>query len=285
MTDYVITLIAPAKGKLSDALAREAADAVGGQVEWRKPGVACDLVGVEADAMARLDARLRGHGVDCIVQPTAHRRKKLLICDMDSTMITVECIDELADFVGKKAEVAKITERAMNGELDFAQALTERVALLKGLPESTLQRCYDERVKLMPGAKELVAFMKAAGAHAVLVSGGFTFFTSRVREALGMDEDFSNTLEIEGGLLTGRVVPPILSKEAKLATLQRKIQQLGITADDVLAIGDGANDLPMLLAAGLGVAYHAKPVVQAQAKHRINHCDLSALIYVQGGNA
>lgn len=223
-----------------------------------------------------------GKQIDWIVQPIETRRKKLLITDMDSTMITGECIDELADFVGKKAEVAAITERAMNGELDFAEALTERVALLRGLPEAVLQQCYDERVKMMPGGRELVARMRAEGAQCVLVSGGFTFFTQRVAAELGFHEHYANVLEVQDGKLTGRVVPPILGKEAKLAVLQRKVAELGITPEDVLAVGDGANDLPMLLAAGLGVAYHAKPVVQAQAKHRINHCDLSALLYAQG---
>ncbi len=218
--------------------------------------------------------------VDLIIQPSPKPRYKLLISDMDSTMITCECIDELADFVGKKKEVAIITDRAMNGELDFASALTERVALLAGLPESVLQQCFDERVKPMSGAKELLAAHKAKGGYSVLVSGGFTFFTSRVRDMLGFDEDHSNTLEILNGKLTGRVIPPILGKEAKLATLHASCKKLGITTADVLAIGDGANDLPMLLAAGLGVAYHAKPHVQAQAKCRINHADLSALITV-----
>ena len=196
-------------------------------------------------------------------------------------MITVECIDELADFVGKKIEVAAITERAMNGELNFESALTERVGLLKGLPVAVLQQCYDERVKLMPGAKALLSFMCGFGAHAILVSGGFTFFTSRVRDALGFHEDYSNQLEMENGMLTGRVILPILGKKAKLATLNDACKRLGISASEVLAVGDGANDLPMLKAAGLGVAYHAKPVVRAEAKARINHGDLSALIYIQ----
>ncbi len=219
-------------------------------------------------------------GVDLIIQPTPKPRYKLLISDMDSTMITCECIDELADFVGKKKEVAIITERAMNGELDFSEALIGRVALLAGLPESTLQQCFDERVRPMAGAKELLAAHKAGGGYSVLVSGGFTFFTSRVREMLGFDEDYSNMLEIADGKLTGRVIPPILGKEAKLATLHATCKKLGITPEETLAIGDGANDLPMLLAAGLGVAYHAKPSVQAQAKCRINHGDISSLLWV-----
>lgn len=256
-----------------------------GNLVWLKEGVACD-VHVAHDNLAALDAIVQrvvtDQPYDAVVQPVNNRVKKLIISDMDSTMITVECIDELADFVGKKTEVAAITERAMNGELDFAAALIERVGLLKGLPLAVLQECYDERVKLMPGAKALLSGMKKRCAHAILVSGGFTFFTSRVREALMFDEDYSNQLEVAEGKLTGRVIPPILGKEAKLATLQSACQKLGITPQEVLAVGDGANDLPMLLAAGLGVAYHAKPVVRAQAGARIHHCDLAALLYVQG---
>lgn len=268
-------------------LASECARALGGRVEWRGGGAADIRMADDGYRMTEVEAALSSvirppSSIDYIAQPAANRRKKLLICDMDSTIITVECIDELADFVGKKAEVAAITERAMNGELDFAQALTERVALLAGLPESTLQRCYDERVRFTPGAKELVSAMRANGATCVLVSGGFTFFTSRVAEALGFHAHHANVLEVEGGALTGRVVPPILGKEAKLAQLEHYVNVLGMTPADVLAVGDGANDLPMLLAAGLGVAYHAKPSVQAAAHHRINHCDLRALLWAQG---
>lgn len=193
-------------------------------------------------------------------------------------MITCECIDELADFIGRKAEIAAITERAMNGELDFAAALAERVTLLAGLSESVLQQCYDERVKPTPGAKELLAVHKKASGTSVLVSGGFTFFTSRVANLLGFDEHRGNTLEVKNGKLTGRVIPPVLGKEAKLETLQESCRKLGISTKEVLAIGDGANDLPMLLAAGLGVAYHAKPLVQEKAKARINHGNLSSII-------
>ncbi|MDX1974738.1 MAG: phosphoserine phosphatase SerB [Rickettsiales bacterium] len=253
------------------------------KIQWRKQAVACDLFTSHALA-ATIRTILADQPYDAIVQEVATRRKKLLISDMDSTMITVECIDELADFVGKKAEVSEVTERAMNGELNFEQALIARVALLKGLPQEALQECYDARVKMMAGAKALLAAHNKAGGHSILVSGGFTFFTSRVREALGFHEDYSNQLIIKDGALTGEVAMPILGKEAKLATLHASCEKLGITADDVLAIGDGANDLPMLLAAGLGVAYHAKPTVRAQAQHQLNHCDLSALIYTQGLN-
>ena len=256
---------------------------------WVKPETALDLYVDETQhadntqiKQSALPHSAFADHVDLIIQPSPKPLYKLLISDMDSTMITCECIDELADFVGKKKEVAIITDRAMNGELDFAAALTERVALLQGLPESVLQQCFDERVKPMRGAKELLAAHKANDGYSVLVSGGFTFFTSRVREMLGFDEDYSNILEIQNGKLTGRVIPPILGKEAKLAALHSTCEKLGITPQETLAIGDGANDLPMLLAAGLGVAYHAKPNVQAQAKHRINHGDLSSLIHVLG---
>ncbi len=220
---------------------------------------------------------------DIVTQPTAHRRKRVLVSDMDSTLIHQECIDELADYAGIKAHVAEITERAMNGELDFKEALAERVALLKGLPESTLQQVYDSRITLMEGAATLVATMKHhAGAYCLLVSGGFTFFTSRVAQELGFDEDQSNTLIIRDGHLSGEVADPILDKDAKRASLIACCEQRGVGLSESLAVGDGANDLPMLLKAGLGVAYHAKPVVQAQARAVINHNDLSALLFVQG---
>lgn len=251
---------------------------------WLREEEICDLLveGKQEEIADALHESLRGHAIDFLIQPHPKPRYKLLITDMDSTMITVECIDELADFVGKKDYVSAITERAMNGELNFEEALTERVALLAGLPEYTLQECFNERVRLMPGAKKLVGAMKAAGAYTVLVSGGFTFFTSRVREALGMDADFSNQLEIADGKLTGRVLPPILGRDAKLATLKEQCARLNISAQEVLAIGDGANDLPMLLAAGLGIAYHAKPAVRAQAQAQLNHCDLSTLVFGLG---
>lgn len=225
---------------------------------------------------------MEGHAIDLIVQDAAERQKKLLITDMDSTIITVECIDEIADFAGVKPQVAQITERAMRGEIDFAGALNERVGLLKGLPEPTLQKVYDERVRFMPGARALVATMRAKGAYTVLVSGGFDFFTSRVRQELGFHEDHSNKLAVEGGALTGAVIPPILDKQSKLHSLMVISSRLEIGMGDALAIGDGANDLPMLMAAGLGVAFHAKPVVQQSARARLNHCGLDALLFAQG---
>ena len=230
----------------------------------------------------RAEGALEGRQVDVCVQPVAGRRKRLLIADMDSTIITGECLDELADFAGVKDAVSAITERAMAGELAFEGALRERVAMLKGLGLEALQRCYDERVKLNPGAETLVRTMAAHGARCALVSGGFTFFTSRVAMAAGFHDNRANTLIEDGGVLAGRVSEPILGREAKLAALQEEVAALGLTAHDALAVGDGANDLAMIEAAGLGVAYRAKPVVAAQADARVDHADLTALLYFQG---
>jgi len=221
-------------------------------------------------------------GIDMVLQPFANREKKLLISDMDSTMISQECIDELADVVGLKEHVAAITERAMNGELDFKSALRERVMLLKGLKTADLERVMNKRITLMPGAQTLVRTMKARGAYTVLVSGGFTFFTSRVANAIGFDVDVGNRLEMQNDSLTGTVKEPILDKDTKRELLRHYCAAKDLPLEDALAVGDGANDLPMLLAAGTGIAYHAKPSVQAEAKARINHNDLSALLFVQG---
>ncbi|MEQ1705993.1 MAG: phosphoserine phosphatase SerB [Rickettsiales bacterium] len=288
--EFVITLLADVKKTpLSEAfvqsmvLSLASQDVVVEKTQWLEKDIACDLFFSHSTLHTPhsiAQAILADQPYDGIVQAVEIRHKKLLISDMDSTMITVECIDELADFVGKKAEVSLITERAMNGELNFEAALTERVALLAGMPEEVLQECYDERVKMMPGAKELITAFKKKNGHTVLVSGGFTFFTSRVRKELGFDADFANELEIVDGRLTGRVKLPILGKEAKLKTLQESCIKMGISPVEVLAIGDGANDLPMLMAAGLGVAYHAKPIVRTQANAQINHCDLSVLVWI-----
>ena len=220
--------------------------------------------------------------VDLIVQPTANRRKKMLLADMDSTMIRQECVDELAAEAGVGPRVADITARAMNGELNFESALIERVGLLKDLPEPMIEQVLDQRITYMPGGYELVATMKAGGAYAALVSGGFTAFTSRVAAALGFDENRANTLLVADGKLTGDVARPILGKEAKVQALEEITARLGIAEADVLAVGDGANDLGMLTRAGTGVALHAKPTVQAQCDIRINHGDLTALLYMQG---
>ena len=223
--------------------------------------------------------------VDFAVQPVENRRKRLLIADMDSTIINVECLDELADFAGVKDKVSEITERAMRGELAFESALRERVGMLKGLSVDALQTCYDERVKLNPGARTLVRTMAEHGARCALVSGGFTFFTSRVAEAAGFHLNRANTLTEADGRLTGTVGNPILGKEAKLAALREETAALGLTPADALAVGDGANDLAMIEAAGLGVAYRAKPIVAAQAHAKVDHADLTALLYFQGYTA
>jgi len=239
-------------------------------------------LGEVREALARAFAQAP---FDWCVQPTAGRRKRLLVADMDSTIINVECLDELADFAGKKAEIAAITERAMRGELEFEGALRERVGMLKGLSTAALQQAYEERVRLNPGARTLVRTMAAHGARCVLVSGGFTFFTSRVAEAAGFHANRANTLLEADGALTGGVGEPILGREAKLAALKEEAAALGAPLSEALAIGDGANDLAMIEAAGLGVAYRAKPIVAAQADAKVDHADLTALLHFQGYTA
>ncbi|WP_294329725.1 phosphoserine phosphatase SerB [uncultured Sphingomonas sp.] len=219
---------------------------------------------------------------DLVIQPAAHREKKLLVADMDSTMITVECIDELADYAGIKPQIAEVTERAMRGELDFAAALDARVALLKGLSESAIDQCLEERVRLMPGAEALVKTMRARGAHTILVSGGFTRFAEPVGTRIGFDRRIANVLEIEDGKLTGTVTKPIVDSSTKETTLLGAMAELGLAPEQTMAVGDGANDLAMIRKAGLGVAYHAKPIVAAAAGARIDHGDLTALLYAQG---
>ncbi len=238
-----------------------------------------------ADALKMRDAarsRMEGASVDINLVAADGRRKSILIADMDSTIITVECVDELADFAGVKDRVAAITERAMRGELDFEEALLERVGLLKGLPEAMLHECYHQRVALTPGAERLVRTMRAHGALTALVSGGFTFFTERVAERAGFMRNQANRLLVENGALTGDVSRPILGREAKLAALREFAAELDVSTDDALAVGDGANDLAMIGAAGLGVAFRAKPAVAAAADAAIQHGDLTALLYLQG---
>ena len=224
-------------------------------------------------------------GIDAVIVPADGRRKKLLVADMESTMIENEMLDELADFLGLREKIAGITARAMNGEIDFEAALKARVELLKDLPVSTLDEAA-RRIEYMPGGATLVATMKKHGAYCALVSGGFTFFTKMVREKLGFDFDAANTLDIAGNALAGTVAMPILGKEAKLSTLRRLCSDRGLGLDDAITVGDGANDLPMVQAAkdsgGLGVAFHAKPIVAAEVPVRIRNGDLTALLYLQG---
>jgi phosphoserine phosphatase len=290
MTDHVLTLIsavpdgfaAETVDAIADALVRLGADV--GRPDWLAERRVCDLLFADlnddqADAAAR--ALLGDAPVDVLAQPSAGRRKRLLIADMESTLIENEMLDELADFVGKRAEIAEITARAMNGELDFRGALDARVKLLAGLDASVLDESA-KAIRYMPGAQELVATMQANGAPTAIVSGGFRFYTARVARTLGVAQNFGNELEIEGGKLTGRVVPPVLGREAKRETLVRLATEAGLPLSATLATGDGANDLDMIGSAGLGIAFRAKPIVAERAKWRITHGDLTALLYAQG---
>lgn len=284
-----LTLVSsdPAATTQAAAAIPAAVAAVGARVKEPRPlgsGALDMLVEAAEPGPVRVAAEqaLAGVPVDVCVQPWAGRKKRLLVADMDSTIITVECLDELADFAGVKDKVAAITERAMRGELEFEGALRERVAMLKGLEIAALQRCYDERVRLTPGAKTLVTTMAANGARCVLVSGGFTFFTSRVAEGAGFHAQRANVLNEADGRLTGTVGEPILGRQAKLTALNEEAAALDIPAAETLAIGDGANDLAMIEASGLGIAWRAKPVVAEQAAARIDHADLTAALYFQG---
>ena len=255
-----------------------------GEAAWLSDGHAFDIPvpGDPGAALAEARNIARGLTADINVVATEGRRKRLLIADMDSTIINCECLDELAGIAGLKKKVAAITERAMRGEIEFAAALRERLGLLKGLPLEALDRVWHDRVRLNPGAKELLATMKAGGAYSLLVSGGFTFFTGRVAEAAGFDSHQSNVLFDNGKALTGEMREPILGRAAKLQALERALKEHRLKPQDALAVGDGANDLEMIQRAGLGVAYHAKPVVAAAAGASIAHNDLTALLYLQG---
>jgi phosphoserine phosphatase len=279
---FVATLIA-ANGLRHEHIA-SARDVIAGAVDpvWLDEGTAADI-GFTGDPVAtRAAIAALNLPADHVVQPVANREKRLLVADMDSTMITIECIDELADYAGIKAQIAEVTERAMRGELDFASALIERVALLKGLDDGVIDICRAERVKLTPGARTLVKTLRARGAHAVLVSGGFTRFAEPVGEEIGFNRAIANVLGIEGGKLTGTVEFPIVDAERKRTELLAHVASLGIGAAQSLAIGDGANDIPMIEAAGLGIAYHAKEKARAAADASIDHGDLTAVLYALG---
>ncbi|ACS57058.1 phosphoserine phosphatase SerB [Rhizobium sp. WSM1325] len=284
----VATLVAnPSNPVLTPEIAERAAEAVNASgLYWLADGIACDIAlrdGTDAqEAEANILAVVSSAPIDLVIQEQETRRKKLLIADMDSTMIGQECIDELAAEVGLKEKVATITARAMNGEIAFEPALRERVALLKGLPISVVDEVIAKRITLTPGGPELIATMKSKGHYTALVSGGFTVFTSRIAATLGFDENRANTLLEDGGILSGFVAEPILGKQAKVDALNEISARLGISPEEAMAVGDGANDLGMLHLAGAGVALHAKPAVAAEAQMRINHGDLTALLYIQG---
>lgn len=288
MTDFVATLIAPSGDASNLGAAAEAAKDFlkGGTVDELAPGQAVDLTFPANKALPELRDHLRrliaDLPIDIVVQPLAGRRKHLLIADMDSTIIGQECIDELADFAGLKAEVAAITESAMRGEIEYEPSLRRRVTLLKGLPVATIDRVIAERIRLTPGAKTLVATMRANGAHTLLVSGGFTAFVEPIAAMAAFDESHANRLFVENGILTGEVAEPILGRKAKLAMLEDAIIRRGVSAQETLAVGDGANDLAMIARAGLGVAFHAKPKVAESADARIDNADLTALLFAQG---
>lgn len=283
---HVLTLI----GNFDTELTQDHVDAVASAIgaksapTWLKQNHACDFSGITSDTVLLDAARsaLNSTPIDVVCQPVAHRRKKLLVADMDSTIIEQECIDELADALGIRDAISEITERAMRGELEFEPALRERVGLLKGLAESELQRVYETQITETPGGRMLCATMRKHGGTCALVSGGFTFFTERVAKSVGFTSNQANTLLVENGALTGEVSDPILGREAKVSALKSLASDLKINALETMAVGDGANDLGMIGEAGLGVAFHAKPVVAAAAPAQINHGDLSALLYIQG---
>ena len=280
----VLSLIAnPADSDLDVSLAAAVVKQTGGELNWLNHQVACDIIDPKApDALEIAREVVGNRRVDINIVPNEGRRKVLLIADMDSTMIEQECIDELADAIDIKPQVAEITERAMRGELDFAQALDTRVALLKGLERATIEAVRREAITLTPGGRALVHTMKAYGAYTSLVSGGFTIFADYFAKRIGFDEAIANVLEFHGDVLSGTVTKPIVDKNTKRERLEALVAERGITLNQTLAVGDGANDLDMIGIAGFGVALHAKPAVAAAAGYRIDHGDLTALLYLQG---
>ncbi|MEM9433594.1 MAG: phosphoserine phosphatase SerB [Pseudomonadota bacterium] len=282
---FIVTMLCnPVNPVLEPSLVNSLRMAWGGAPEkWLQGGVAAEFeIAHQADNFQQVWFDLQEVGVDLIVQPKPGRKKKMLLADMDSTMIEQECIDELARAAGIGEKVSAITARAMNGELDFEAALRERVSLLKGLSSGIIDTVLRDQITLMSGGSTLLATMKQNGAYAALVSGGFTAFTTKIASELGFDEHRANSLVIADGKLTGKVEDPILGREAKVLALEEITARLGMSEHDVLAVGDGANDLGMLTRAGAGVALHAKPAVQDKANIRVNHGDLTALLYMQG---
>jgi phosphoserine phosphatase len=280
----VLCLIAnPADPVITDEHARKVQHEIGGDLNWLSRGIACEIIAPKStDPVADARQIVGDEPVDIALVPRANRRKKLLIADMDSTMINEECIDELAAALGLKDQVADITARAMNGELDFAEALDTRVALLKGLNLKSVEEVRRERITLAPGGRALVHTMKEYGAYTILVSGGFTLFADHFAKRIGFDQAIANILQFDGDVLTGTVARPIVDKDTKLKVLNETAAAREIPMPLTLAVGDGANDLPMLRGAGMGVALHAKPSVAAEARVRIDHGDLTALLYLQG---
>jgi phosphoserine phosphatase len=280
----VLCLIAnPVEPRFDLALPAAIQRETGGELNWLHHGVACEIIAPRAPDPASIARALVGNApIDVAVVPAEQRRKKLLIADMDSTMIEQECIDELAAVLGIKPQIAAITERAMRGELDFEAALKTRVALLKGLDRKAIEAVRREQITLTAGGRALVQTMKAYGAYTALISGGFTYFAEHFAKRIGFDEATANTLEFDGELLAGTVAFPIVDKAIKLRRLEELTRERGLNPAETLAVGDGANDLDMLRAAGLGVAFRAKPAVAAAAGARIDHGDLTALLYLQG---
>ncbi|MBD8064212.1 phosphoserine phosphatase SerB [Devosia sp. PTR5] len=280
----VLVLVAnPADPELDAALAASVVQQTGGELNWLSHGIACEILEPKDEHALETAREIVGERrVDANLVPSEGRRKRLLIADMDSTMIEQECVDELAAALDLKDKVADITDRAMRGELDFAEALDTRVALLKGLERSVIEEIRREAITLAPGGRALVQTMKAYGAYTSLVSGGFTFFADYFAKRIGFDEAVANVLEFEGERLTGTVQKPIVDKNTKKARLEQLVDEKGLDLNDAIAVGDGANDLDMIGIAGFGVALHAKPTVAAAADIRIDHGDLTALLYLQG---